>query len=52
MPLDRYTAIHRGARLSDAEADRLVTALQALGLADGSGGEGDDGRNGGEDGDD
>ena len=52
MPLDRYTAIHRGARLSDAEADRLVTALKALGPADGSGGDGDDGRNGGEDGDD
>ena len=30
MPLDRYTVIHRGARLSDAEADRLVAALEAL----------------------
>jgi hypothetical protein len=49
MPLDRYTVIHRGARLSDAEADRLVAALDALDRNDGGGG--DDGRNG-EDGDD
>jgi Haem-binding domain len=49
MPLDRYTGIHRGARLSDAEADRLVAALDALDRNDGGGG--DDRRNG-EDGDD
>lgn len=52
MPLDRYTVIHRGARLSDAEADRLVAALEALDRADGGGDDGDDGRDGGEDGDD
>ena len=30
MPPDRYTMIHRGARLSDEEADRLVAALQQM----------------------
>lgn len=41
MPLSRYTLIHRDARLSDAEADRLVAALEAM--DDGGGDEiGDD----------
>jgi hypothetical protein len=30
MPPDRYTMIHRGARLTDAEAQRLVAALEQL----------------------
>ncbi|HKY68810.1 MAG TPA: heme-binding domain-containing protein, partial [Acidimicrobiales bacterium] len=30
MPLSRYTLIHRDARLTDAEADRLVAALEAM----------------------
>ena len=30
MPLSRYTLIHRDAHLSDAEADRLVAALEAM----------------------
>jgi hypothetical protein len=52
MPLDRYTMIHRGARLSDAEADHLVAALEALDRADGGGRDGDDDDGGGRDGDD
>lgn len=58
MPPDRYTLIHRDARLTDAEADRIVAPLEALerGRSDGNGGRdggGDDGRgSGGEDGDD
>lgn len=60
MPPDRYTMIHRGARLSDEEAQRLVDALAALdaqrdnGGGDGSGGpdggagDGDSGRDGGD----
>jgi hypothetical protein len=50
MPLDRYTAIHRGARLSDAEADRLVAALEAIDRDDAGGADGDG--DGGEDGGD
>ena len=53
MPPDRYTMIHRGARLTDAEADRLVAALRLLdeerraGNEDTDGGGGDgDGRGG------
>jgi hypothetical protein len=38
MPPDQYTIIHRGARLTDDEADRLVAALEAM---DGDG-DGDD----------
>lgn len=30
MPPDRYTMIHRGASLTDAEADHLVAALEAM----------------------
>lgn len=30
MPPDRYTVIHRGARLTDAEAERLVAGLRVL----------------------
>jgi hypothetical protein len=41
MPLDRYTMIHRDARLTEEEADRLVDALAAMGN-DGGGGGGDD----------
>lgn len=58
MPPGQYTLIHRGARLTDAEADRLVAALEVLEgqRSDGDGGRdggGDDGRgSGGEDGDD
>jgi hypothetical protein len=44
MPLDRYTMIHRGARLTDSEGDTLVRALQAMADNDGdSGGGVDDG---------
>jgi Haem-binding domain len=58
MPPDRYTLIHRGARLTDAEADHLAAVLELLEgqRSDGNGGRdggGDDGRgSGGEDGDD
>lgn len=31
MPPDRYTMIHRGARLSEAEVDQLVQALNEIG---------------------
>ncbi len=44
MPLDRYTMIHRDAGLTDAEADRLVAALEAM--------EGGDDRSDGDDGSD
>ena len=47
MPLPRYTLIHRDARLTDEEADRLVAALEAM---DGGGDRDDDG--GGEERDD
>lgn len=40
MPLSRYTLIHRDARLTDVEADRLVAALEAM--DDGGGGDGGD----------
>lgn len=40
MPPDRYTRIHRGARLSDSEADELIRALREIG----EDGEGDDDR--------
>ena len=44
MPPGRYTMIHRGARLSDDEADVLVAALEAMDAARGDGdGDGDDG---------
>lgn len=46
MPPDRYTMVHRGARLSDGEADRLVAALQAM---DADEGEDDSSGRGGED---
>ena len=52
MPPDRYTMIHRGARLTDAEADRLVAALRVLdeepreGNEDAGGGGDGDGRGG------
>jgi uncharacterized membrane protein len=58
MPPDRYTLIHRDARLSDTEVDTLVAALLAMdedgGGGGGDGGGGDDGGDdgGGEDGDD
>ncbi|MGH9227126.1 MAG: heme-binding domain-containing protein [Acidimicrobiales bacterium] len=41
---DRYTMIHRDARLTDAEADRLVAALEAL---EGQRGDGNGGRDAG-----
>jgi Haem-binding domain len=47
MPPDRYTLIHRDARLSNTEVDTLVAALLAMD-DDGDGG----GDGGGEDGDD
>ena len=31
MPPDRYTMVHRGARLTEAEVDELVRALGAIG---------------------
>jgi hypothetical protein len=40
MPPWQYTLIHRGSTLSDAEADRLVAALEAM--DEGGGGGGDD----------
>jgi hypothetical protein len=45
MPPDRYTVIHRNARLTDVEAERLVAGLQVLDeeRRDGGGGGGDDG---------
>jgi len=58
MPPGQYTLIHRNARLTDAEADRLVAALEVMegerGAGNGGGdGGGDDGRgSGGKDGDD
>jgi Haem-binding domain len=39
MPPDRYTMIHRGARLTDAEAQRLVDALAVLDEQRGNGGD-------------
>jgi hypothetical protein len=49
MPPDRYTIIHRGARLSDEEAQRLVDALAVLDQRrDGGGGDGGSGRDGGD----
>jgi hypothetical protein len=51
MPPDRYTMIHRGARLTDDEADRLVAALQAMGAGDdGAGDDGGSDDGGGDDG--
>lgn len=60
MPLAQYTAIHRGARLTDGEAATLVAALRDLpepgdDRSDGGHGRGrggDDDRDGGDDGDD
>jgi hypothetical protein len=55
MPPDRYTIIHRDARLTDAEAERLVAGLRVLdeGRRDGDGGRGDDaGTDGGQGSDD
>ena len=46
MPPGQYTLIHRDARLTDAEADRLVAALEVL---EGQRGGGDGGRDGGTD---
>jgi len=46
MPPDRYAVIHRGARLTDAEAERLVAGLRVLDDG-GSGGQDDDGGAGG-----
>jgi Haem-binding domain len=43
MPPTRYTLIHRGARLTDDEAQRLVDALAALDRARNGGGDDDDG---------
>ena len=45
MPPGNYTLIHRGASLSDEEADLLVAALRAMDGGDDSGGDhsGDDG---------
>jgi uncharacterized membrane protein YgcG len=56
MPPDQYTLIHRGARLSDEEADVLVAALEEMNAAgrgdDDSGDDGDSsGPGGGDDGD-
>ncbi len=42
MPPGQYTLVHRGARLSDDEADVLVAALEAMDDG-GDGGDGDDG---------
>jgi hypothetical protein len=54
MPLDRYTLIHRDARLTDEEADRLVAALEAMGDGgddgDGRGSDDDSSGSGGDDG--
>jgi hypothetical protein len=52
MPPDRYTMIHRDARLSDAGAERLVAGLRVLDDRRGSDEDGDDGDGGDEDGDD
>jgi len=42
MPPRQYTLVHRGASLSDSEADRLIAALEAMdGDHDGGGGDGD-----------
>ena len=41
MPPGRYTMIHRGARLSDDEADVLVAALDAMDAARGGDDDGD-----------
>lgn len=49
MPPDRSTMIHRGARLTDDEADRLVAALQAMGAGDHGGSDDSAGNNGGSD---
>jgi Haem-binding domain len=46
MPLDRYTLIHRDARLSDAEVDTLAAALLAMDDG-GGGGDGEGGQDGG-----
>jgi hypothetical protein len=49
MPLDRYTLIHRDARLSDAEVDTLAAALLAMDDGGGGGdGEGAEDRGGGD----
>jgi len=48
MPPRQYTLVHRGATLSDAEADRLIAALEAMD----DGGDDRSGRGGGNDGDD
>jgi hypothetical protein len=47
MPPDRYAMIHRDARLTDAETERLVAALRVL---DDEPGEGNGGPDGGGDG--
>jgi Haem-binding domain len=56
MPPDRYTLIHRDARLTDAETEQLVAGLRVLDEAqrDGNGGRGNDSgrRSDDEDGDD
>ncbi|HZM32454.1 MAG TPA: heme-binding domain-containing protein [Acidimicrobiales bacterium] len=44
MPLDRYTLIHRDARLSDEEVATLAVALAQMRDDDGGGGGGDDDR--------
>ena len=44
MPLDRYTLIHRDARLSDEEVATLAVALAQMRDDDGGGGGGDDNR--------
>jgi hypothetical protein len=56
MPPDRYTLIHRDARLTDAETEHLVAGLRVLDEAqrDGKGGRDNDSgrRSDDEDGDD
>jgi hypothetical protein len=46
MPLDRYTWIHRDARLSDDERDVLIRALEQMSNGDGESGHGSDDNSG------
>ncbi len=52
MPPDQYTLIHRGARLSDDEADVLVAALEEMNAARRGDADGDSSGSGGNDDDD
>jgi hypothetical protein len=46
MPLDRYTWIHRDARLSVDERDVLIRALEQMSGGDGASGHGSDDNSG------